>query len=243
MREKVSHPDIANRATTTDDIPAREQARFPGFTIRVATTNDIPALTELHCASFRPEDHVPVMLGRDYVHATYRWLVTSNRSYCLVADSDAKIIGLIGVCDGPFTRPMLLACLPELIKSVFRSPRLLLRKEPWSRLLRRPDVSRTSKNIADHPGFAQMTIGAVDAECRGTGVFPALVEATKTYSKSRGSRAIRAGVYKINQPSSRVFVKGGWIETPELETTDTVFYVHYIDPDFPNELGISGERP
>jgi hypothetical protein len=75
------------------------------------------------------------------------------------------------------------------------------------------------------------------ASYRGNDVFPALIEATKTFSKARGSRAIRVGVYKTNTPCRRVFIKGGWTETPELETPDTVFYVAYLDADFPSELG------
>jgi ribosomal protein S18 acetylase RimI-like enzyme len=208
------------------------------FEIRLATLDDVPALTKLHCDSFGPQDHVPVLLGKNYVRANYRWLVTSQESYGLVADAGAKIIGLVAVCDKPFTRPMFLACLPEFIVSILRSPRLLFKSNLWNRLLRRPDISKTSKSIADYPGFAQMTIGAVDANYRGGGVFPALVEATKTYSEARGSRAIRAGVYKTNRPSRRVFIKSGWVDTPELETNDTVFYVYYIDYDFPNKIGV-----
>jgi GNAT superfamily N-acetyltransferase len=179
------------------------------------------------------------MLGKHYVRATYVWQITGKRSYVLVAEELGKIVGLIAVCDGPFTRPMFFACLPELIKSLVRSPGLLFQKKLWKRLFRRPDISKGNESIADYPGFAQMTIGVVDTEYRGMGVFPALVNATKIYSKTRGSKAIRAGIYKTNQPSRRVFIKGGWIETPELETIDTVFYVHYIDADFPNKLGIS----
>ena len=82
-----------------------------------------------------------------------------------------------------------------------------------------------------------MTIGAVDASYRGQGVFPALVEATRTYSKLRGSRAIRAGIYKINTPSRRVFIKSGWIETPAPGDTGYVFYVSYLDPTFPRRTG------
>ena len=77
-----------------------------------------------------------------------------------------------------------------------------------------------------------MTIGAVDADFRGAGVFPALVEATRTTSKTRGSKAIRAGIYKTNTPSRRVFIKSGWTETAALETEDTVFYVSRLDPTF-----------
>lgn len=210
--------------------------------IRLATLADVDALTALHVASFTPDEHVPVMLGQNYVRATYVWQTTSNQAYVLVTEDWGKIVGLIAVCDGPFTRPMFLACFPELLRSLLRHPTLLFQKKLWRRLFRLPDVPKGKRRIAHYPGFAQMTIGAVDAQYRGKGIFPALVEATKTYSRDRGSKAIRAGIYKTNQPSRRVFIKGGWIETPELETKDTVFYVHYIDPDFSRKLGIASQN-
>ncbi len=208
------------------------------FVIRLAEREDVNAMTILHCDSFKYGEHVPAMLGPKYVKAMYRWLVTSAVSYALVAEIEGKIIGLVAVCDGPFTRPMFFACLPEFIVSLAKNPRFLLNKKLWSRLLRRPDVSGTSQKIADRPGFAQMTIGAVDKNIRGQGIFPALVAETKVVSRKRGRRAIRAGIYKVNQPSRRVFIKGGWIETPELETEGTVFYVAYLDENFPREFGI-----
>lgn len=208
------------------------------FVIRVATKSDIPVLTELHCASFRPQDHVPVMLGKDYVRATYEWLVGSEKSYCLVAESVGDVIGLIAVCDGSYTLSMFMACLPEFARSILRSPGLLLQRRLWDRLLRRPHTSKAGDLIANFPGIAQITIGAVDERWRGKGVFPSLVDATKSYSSERGSRAIRVGIYKSNQSSRRVFIKGDWVETPELETKDTVFYVYYIDPDLPTEIAV-----
>ena len=215
------------------------QITIPAFLIRIATAKDIDCLTELHCDSFRPEDHILVILGKDYVRATYRWLVTSRQAHCFVADSGPKIIGMVAVYDGSFTKPMFLACLPEFIRSLLRSPRLIFEKKLWNRLLRHSEPSKEAKRIVEYPGFAQLTVVAVDSLWRGTGIFPALVEAAKTYSKSRGSVAIRAGVYKFNQPSRRAFAKSGWIEMPELETNDTVVYVHYLDPELPNRLGIS----
>lgn len=176
------------------------------------------------------------MLGRDYVRALYRWLTTSNRGYCLVADLGGKIIGLVGVYDSSYTRPMFFACLPAMTRSILRRPRLLLEKRLWRRLFRRPDVASASKHIADRPGFAQILSVAVDAEYRHGGVFLALVEAAYTYSKNRGSRAIRSGVYKMNQPSRQAFEKAGWVEAPELATSDTVFYVRVIDPGFLSDL-------
>ena len=209
------------------------------ISIRLATVADVDILTELHCASFTPDEHVPVMLGKPYVRATYVWQTTSLQSYVLVAEESEKIVGLVAVCDGPFTRPMFIACLSEFFRSLITHLALIFKKKLWSRLFRRPDIHGNSKEIVDSPGFAQMTIGAVDENHRGYGVFPALVEATKAYSLKRGSRAIRAGIYKENMPSRKVFIKGNWIETPELETSDTVFYVSYLDPDFAKEIGIT----
>jgi GNAT superfamily N-acetyltransferase len=214
-------------------------SQIESFIIRLATHKDVDALTDLHCSSFRPEEHIPFLIGKRYVKATYRWQVKGKKAYTLLAESNGRIIGLVAVCDGPFTVPMFKACLGEFIFCLARNPLLLLKKKLWLRLFRRPDLSDKGRIIADYPGFAQMTIGVVDADFRGKGVFPALVEATKAISKSRGSRAIRAGIYKKNLSSRRVFIKGGWIETPELETTDTVFYVAYLDPEFPKELGIN----
>jgi len=211
----------------------------PAFRIRIATTDDLDRLTTLHCDSFRPEEHIPVMLGKDYVRATYRWLVTRDQGYCLLADSDHKLIGMVSLCDGSFTRPMFLACLPEFIRSLLRSPRLILKKRLWDRLLRHSETSKEAHRITDYPGFAQLIIVAVAAEYRGAGIFSALVEAATTCSRNRGSVAIRAGVYKFNQPSRRAFAKNGWLEMAQLETSDTVFYVYYLDPEFPNRLGIA----
>ena len=208
------------------------------FCVRIATIDDLDRLTLLHCDSFGPEEHIPVLLGRDYVQATYRWLTTSHQAYCLAAESDHKIIGFVAVCDGPYTRPMFLACLPELTLSLLQAPTLIFHKRLWERLLRHPKSSEEAKRLIDHQGFAQLSIIAVDARSRGMGVFPALIEAAKAYSKTRGSMAIRAGVYKFNQASRKAFAKSGWIEVPELETNDTVFYVCYLDPELPQRWGV-----
>jgi len=211
------------------------------FKIRKATLDDLEGLVDLHCVSFRPEDHVPMMLGRDYVRAAYRWKVCGRESYVLLAEAGGKIVGLVAVCDRSFSVPMFKACLAEFLRSLAIKPSLFLEKSLWQRLLRRPDGSdRRGDFISGYPGVAQMIIGAVDSGFRGKGVFPALIEATKEASRSRGSRAIRAGVYKSNASSRKTFIKGEWTETPELETSDTVFYMAYLDPDLPKELEKGG---
>jgi len=211
----------------------------PDIVIRLGEIKDVDELTRLHCISFTPEEHVPMALGKDYVRATYRWLVSEKTCYVLIAEIEEKLVGLVAMCDSSFTRPMFMACLPEYFKSIIRNPALLFRGRLWERLFRRPDVSsERSKVIVNYPGVAQMTIGAVDSSYRGRSIFPSLISATKKYSKERCTRAIRAGVYKTNAPCRRAFVKDGWTETPELETRDTVFYMAFLDNVIAGELGL-----
>jgi len=209
--------------------------------IRFATLKDVDKLTDLHCRSFKPEDHVPMMLGRNYVKASYKWQVSSELTYVLMAEYDGRLAGLVAVCDRSFTKEMFIACLPELIKSLVIKPRLLFNKMLWTRLFRSPDTAKGSKSKIGILGFAQMTIGAVDQSFRGKGIFAELVQATKECSQRRGSKAIRAGVYKRNQSSRQVFVKSGWNELKELETTDTVFYAAFFDKSIAEKFGVKLE--
>jgi ribosomal protein S18 acetylase RimI-like enzyme len=210
---------------------------YEGYSIRRATVGDLEGLTRLHCASFTPDEHVPVMFGESYVRATYRWQLTQDSVYVLVADDHGRVIGLISVSDGSFTLPMLKACMGEMIKSLAKHPALLFKPQVWKRLIRRTSSdNKQADAIAHTPGMAQMIIGAVDSECRGRRIFPALIDATVVESTKRGTRAIRAGVYKRNIPVQRAFIKAGWLEAPLFETEDTKYYLQFLDPAFRDEL-------
>ena len=204
------------------------------FSIRIADISDLEKLTDMHMDSFRPKDHVPVKLGWRYVKSNYRWLINNRNSYTLVAEADGKLVGLIAVCDGSFTRPMFKAGFGEFCLVLLRRPGLLFDRNLWERLLRRSASSELASKYANLPGFAQMTIGAVAEGYRGKGVFPALIEATSVESKTRGSKAIRAGMYKSNRSVHRAFEKAGWVIAPVFETEDTLFFVKYLDPEFEN---------
>lgn len=208
--------------------------------IRLAIDADLEKLTDIHCNSFSADDHIPVLFGRKYVKATYKWLVSSKIAYTLVAENNKKIVGLVAMCDSGFTRPMFIACIPEFMESILKKPSLLINKKLWNRLFRQPDIpSKIAKKIVKTCGVAQMTIGAVDSNFRGQSVFPKLISQTKQFSKLRGTRAIRAGVYKTNMPCRRAFEKDGWEEIGVLSTSDTVFFMAYLDVTIKNELGLS----
>jgi GNAT superfamily N-acetyltransferase len=197
--------------------------------IRPAIKSDIEEITNLHCASFSSVDHIPVLFGKRYIRATYRWQVLNKRAYTLVATIENKIVGVVAVCNTSYTFPMFIACLPELTKSLLLNPSLLINQKLWSRLLRRSGNSNEEYHAVQPKDFAQVTIGFVASDHRGKGIFPRLVEATKKYSMKRGSIGIRAGVYKTNSNSRNVFIKGGWEICPEMETTDTVYYIVYLN--------------
>ena len=204
--------------------------------IELANISDLDEITALHCLSFKPKDHVPMMLGRNYVKATYKWLITSNESYVLIGKEDDAIIGLVAVCDGAYTKPMFIACLPAFVKSIIVKPSRLFSTTLWERLFRRPDVDNTKTSIIDKPGFAQMTIGAVSHNYRGSGIFGLLIEETKQVSIERGSTGIRAGVYKKNKSSRSVFEKGGWQVMSCLETEETIFYASFFNDEYEAEI-------
>lgn len=208
------------------------------FAIRRATIDDIGKLTELHCSSFKPNDHVPMLLGKDYVRATYKWQVLAKSAYVLVAEFENEIVGLVAVCDGSFAKAMFFACMPDFIIALVKRPILIINKLLWKRLLRQPRIKDKVKKVVDSNKFAQMSIGAVRKEYRGSGVFGQLINAAKEYSEKRGSVAIRAGIYKNNHSSRRVFIKSGWHEVPQLETEDTVFYVSFMDKNIAIEFDI-----
>jgi GNAT superfamily N-acetyltransferase len=199
--------------------------RDTAFEIRLATAADVDALTELHCACLGPQDHVPVILGKEYVRATYRWQVGGGEAYTLVADRAGRLIGLLGVCDRSYAWPLFRACLGSFLAGLVRNPLLLLNRRLWRRLLH--PLGATDAPIstaAPYSAVAQMIICAVDTGFRGVGVFAALVEGAKEMSRSRGSQAIRAGVYRANSSSRRAFEKAGWVALPAPSHVDTVSY-------------------
>lgn len=207
--------------------------------IRLATYEDIEAMTELHWASFKPEDHVAVIFGKSYIKSIYKWIVQGKDAYALVAEENGKVIGLVSVCDRPYFASMFKACLLGLIFSILKKPILLFNKRIIDRLFHRSKSNdQSAKKILHFPGVAQVMFGAVDANSRGKGIYVKLNSSTKEFSRLRGSRAILGEVYRDNLSVRRVKDKDGWVEVPELETSSTVVYAAFLDNSIARELGL-----
>ncbi len=204
-----------------------------GYSIRFASKDDVDSVTNLHCACFSASDYLPMLFGRRYVRSIYRWHVSSAWAYLLVVEHSGRIVGQLGVCDGPFFWKMFTSGLGSLVLSIMINPLVLFHRSLWKRALRRKKrLTHPAKSISKIAGVAHMTIGAIESAHRGKQIFDCLVSETEPVSGSRGSRAIVAGVYKSNNSSRRVFSKLGWKECEILETGETVTYISILDPSF-----------
>ena len=201
------------------------------LTTRIATAADVEAMATLHLASFSPDEHLGVLLGPGFVRASYRWHVSGGTAYAIVAELDGRLVGLLGMCDGPFTTRMIRGCIPAFLGAIARRPRLLAERGLWSRLARAKASAEWVARFCSTPGVAQMTIGAVDGAARGHSVFPSLIARCEEISRSRGISAVRAGVYRSNAPCRRAFVKSGWTEVPALGSEETVYFVRVLRAD------------
>jgi ribosomal protein S18 acetylase RimI-like enzyme len=205
---------------------------------RLGRRDDLEVLVDLHWRTFPPEEHVPVMLGKEYVRATYKWQICSYDAYVVVAEREGQVAGCVTMADGAFTRPMFFACLPEFVASLRAKPALLLERRLWGRLLRGVKLPPAARRIVNHEAVAQLIMIFVDSQFRGQGVVPAMLEAVIQTSRARGSRAIRVGVYKENVASRKAFLKAGWVEVSALETAETVFFMAFLDGTIRDELGV-----
>lgn len=192
--------------------------------IRLANLSDLKPLIDLHLRCFTKHEHLAVRLGASYIHAVYHWFITSSDTFTLVAEYSGKIVGLTTVCDRSYNGLMLRNTLKQFIIAVFKRPFAIFHWEFLSRLInlisRRGESGQLDhyENDVSHLAFI-----AVDGSMRGKGVGVRLLEEAKSISLERGFPRMRAGVYKQNSASIRMFAKAGYQIVPDLETSRTHF--------------------
>jgi ribosomal protein S18 acetylase RimI-like enzyme len=192
--------------------PPAVLSKGKGFQVCPATPFDVPALVDLHHACFSKEENIPVLLGRRFLQAVYRWFVRSPETFVLVARQGDRIIGLTAVCDRSYNLPMVKACRRELVAGFLRHPwaavdRRLIRRLGWSLFLRRRDRGPEER-------VAQIAYTAVDAAFQGQEVGRALKEASIRMCRERGSVAVTTGVVRTNLRARRLNELAGFVEVP-----------------------------
>ena len=202
------------------------------FTIRLATPDDIDTLTDLHCACFGPDDHLQVLLGKQFIRAMYCWQVSGREAFALIVETGDEAIAFGGACDGPYMWPMFRACLGQFLMSLARNPLLLVDGRLWRRLYFSQKAStKQARVILNRPGVMHLTVGAVDARFRGKGIHGAYLEALMAIIKSRGSKGACVAIRRTNHAARKEFVKRGWAEVPASEASEMVHYITCLDRD------------
>ncbi len=196
---------------------------------RVAARADVERMVRLHLASFSTDDHLGVLLGQAFIRASYRWHVRDESACAIVAEAGGRLVGLCGVCDGPFTGRMIHGCAAALVAGLVRRPGLLANRRLWSRLTRTTGHPEWVSRFCASRRVAQLTYIAVDANSRGNGVFPSLVRRCEAICRSREITAIRVGVYRSNLRSQRAFEKCGWRLVPALGSDEMVCLVRVLN--------------
>jgi ribosomal protein S18 acetylase RimI-like enzyme len=184
-----------------------------------ATPFDVNALEELHSACFTRHEHLPVQLGRPFIHAVYRWFVSSPNTFVLVARLNDRIVGFTTLSDRPYNLPMLRACQHELIIGYMRHPLAIFNVE----IFRRLGQVFLGRQKDAHEKVAQIAFTGVDPRFQCQGIGTALKEASIQVCRERGMLAITTGVRRQNHKARRLNERAGFVEVPALSTRRLVF--------------------
>lgn len=185
-----------------------------------ATPFDINALVALHGLCFSRHEHIPVQLGRPFIHAVYRWFVSSPDTYVLVARKGDRVVGFTTLSDHPYNLPMLRACWKELIKGFLGHLTAIFNTEIFKRL-GRILIKRKTDVIIDK--VAQIAFTAVDPAFQGQGIGKALKAASIRVCRERGMVAVTTGVRRQNYRALTLNEHVGFVEVPSLSTRQLVF--------------------
>jgi ribosomal protein S18 acetylase RimI-like enzyme len=188
--------------------------------ITFASPADVDALVALYLKCFTKESSLAYSLGESFMRAAFEWFVTDAQAYVLVARHGKGIVGFTALAEKPFNLPMLRAGKWEAIKSLIwkpwlaLQPRLLLHVFRKALLLRR---NHTTDKIA-HIAFT-----AVEPQLQISGIGKALKKETIRVCCERGMTRIVTGVRRNNLGGRALNESFGFVEVPELSTSDLIY--------------------
>gem|GEM_PF-1523808 len=198
--------------------------KSPDVIIRKGELADLGGLIKLHEICFKNDRTLVSKLGKNYIKAYYNWLLSSDRTFILVAAHNNTIVGMTIASDVSYQGPLLRNTLKAAISAMIIRPWLIFHPDMIRRFF---DIIFFYKGIGKktkiEPEVAFWVSLGISPECRGIGLGARLTFTMMQECYSRGARSIRGGFHKGNTSSRRVFEKCGFKVVPELETKSLIF--------------------
>ena len=196
--------------------------------ITFATPGDVDALVALHVRCFSKGTSLALSLGESFMHAAFEWFVTDAQTYVLVARQEKEIVGYTALAEKPFNVPMLRAGKREALKKLLRKPWLALQPELLRHVFRKAFLFRKDHSSAK---IAHIAFTAVEPHLQGLGIGKALKKEAIRLCRERGMTRIVTGVRRNNLRGRALNASAGFIEVPELSTSDLSYFRLDLDQD------------
>lgn len=196
--------------------------------ITFASPDDVDALVALYLKCFSKESSLAFSLGESFMCAAFEWFVTDAQTYVLVARQGKDIVGFTALAEKPFNLPMLRAGMWEAIKSLIWKPWLALQPGLLLHVFQKvllPRRNHSSEMIA-HIAFT-----AVEPQLQVSGIGKALKKETIRVCRERGMTRIVTGVRRKNLGGRALNESFGFVEVPELSTSDLIYLELDLDQD------------
>jgi ribosomal protein S18 acetylase RimI-like enzyme len=187
----------------------------PSFAVRRPEIEDLDKLVDLYFSCYSPREHLAMCLGKSFMRDVFRWFLTSEQTFVLVADQNGKFLGFLTVCNGPYHKLMFLNNKKAAMKAFLLRPWILFDPKVLGRF-----ADALFKSDSLHDGemsgsdIAHCSILGVHPQCRTGGVASIMIgEMVKECGRRKWTK-MRAAIYKTNMASRRLMLKLGWEELP-----------------------------
>ncbi len=199
------------------------------FLFRLGTLEDLDQLVDLHYKSFTPDFHLAMVLGKRFIRRSYHWFLTSENAFVWLAEYNNQVVSMTTISDIPYNRPMLKHSFFAATLGLLGNPGILFHKEIRSRLYRLITGKREVMELQeDSHEIAYLAFIATDSSMRGTGLGSKILNSSEDICLKRNKTFIRAGVYRQNIASIKMFTKVGYKKVENIKNREIDYYQKYI---------------
>ena len=222
---------------TASKGPRADERRIPGirdmeskesFVVRKPVIQDLDKLVDLYFDCYSPREHLGMCLGKSFMRDVFRWFMTSEQTFVLVADQNGRFLGFLTVCNGPYHKLMFVNNKRAAVKAFLLRPWIFFEPKVLGRFA---DALFKTDSLHDEEmsgsDIAHCSILGVHPKCRTGGVASVMIGEMVNECRRRRWMKMRAGIYKTNVASRRLMLKLGWKELPLSE--DKVISVLNLD--------------